>query len=134
MANCLIRKLEQFAALSENDRLALDGITSSARTKVIAAGQDLVREGDRPAECVLILEGFACRYKMLPSGKRQIVSFHLSGDICDLHALMLGELDHSISALEPTTVAVLPHAPLRDLIRHHPGIAQAFWQDTLIDS
>src|SRR5215212_11425833 len=85
MANLLISKLEQFAALSENDRLALDSITSSARTKVVAADRDIVREGDRPADCVLILEGFACRYKMLPSGKRQIMSFHLPGDISDLH-------------------------------------------------
>jgi len=121
MANFLIRKLEQFAALSENDRLALDSITSSARTKVVAADRDIVREGDRPADCVLILEGFACRYKMLPSGKRQIMSLHLPGDISDLHALLLGEMDHSIGAIEPTTVPVLPHALLRDLIRHYPG-------------
>jgi CRP-like cAMP-binding protein len=134
MVNRLIKKLEQFAALSESDRFALDSITSSARTKTVAPIEDIVRDGDRPSECSLILKGFACRYKLLPSGKRQIMSFHLPGDICDLHALMLGELDHSIGALEPTTVAVLPHTLLRDLIQHHPGIAQAFWQDTLIDS
>jgi len=134
MVNRLIKKLEQFAALSESDRFALDSITSSARTKTVAPNEDIVRDGDRPSECSLILKGFACRYKLLPSGKRQIMSFHLPGDICDLHALMLGELDHSIGALEPTTVAVLPHTLLRDLIQHHPGITQAFWQDTLIDS
>jgi CRP-like cAMP-binding protein len=134
MASLLIQKLEQFAALSESDRLALDSTMSSAQTKTVAPDEDIVRDGDRPSGCGLILEGFACRYKLLPNGQRQIMSFHLPGDICDLHGLLLGELDHSIGALEPTTVAVLPHALLRDLIQHYPGIAQAFWQDTLIDS
>ena len=33
-----------------------------------ARGEDIVREGDIPSECCLILEGFACRYKLLPTG------------------------------------------------------------------
>ena len=47
MASLLIKKLEQFAALSESDRLALDSITSSARIKTVAADEDIVRDGDR---------------------------------------------------------------------------------------
>jgi CRP-like cAMP-binding protein len=46
----------------------------------------------------------------------------------------LGDTDHSIGTLVPTTVAVIPHAILRDLIEQYPAIAQALWQDTLIDS
>lgn len=134
MTNLLIRKLEQFAALGPNDRRALDSIVATARTRDVGADQDLVRDGERPSECVLILEGFACRYKILPSGKRQIMSFHIPGDICDLHGLLLGSMDHSIGTLAPTKVASIPHAILRGLIDEYPKVAQALWQDTLVDS
>jgi CRP-like cAMP-binding protein len=134
MINLLVRKLEQFATLPEGDRRVLDSIVASARTRQISADQDMVRDGDRPSECTLVLEGFACRYKILPTGRRQIMSFHIPGDICDLHALLMGDTDHSIGTLTPTTVALLPHTIMRDLIEHYPAIAQAFWQDTLIDS
>ena len=127
MTNLLICKLEQFAALGQNDRRALDSIVATARARDVGADQDLVRDGDRPSECVLILEGFACRYKILPSGKRQIMSFHIPGDICDLHGLMLGSMDHSIGTLVPTKVAAIPHAILRDLIQQYPNTAQALW-------
>ena len=134
MTNLLIRKLEQFAVLGQNDRRTLARIVATARTREIGADQDLVRDGERPSECVLILEGFVCRYKILPSGKRQIMSFHIPGDICDLHGLLLGSMDHSIGTLAPTKVAAIPHAILRDLIDEHPNIAHALWQDTLVDS
>jgi hypothetical protein len=35
----------------------------------------------------LILDGFACRYKVLPEGARSIVAYLLPGDMCDWHAL-----------------------------------------------
>ena len=134
MANLLIRKLDQFAVLGQSDRRALESIVATARTRDIGADQDFVRDGERPSECVLILEGFACRYKILPSGKRQIMSFHIPGDMCDLHGFLLGSMDHSIGTLAPTKVAAIPHTILRDLINEYPNVAQALWQDTLVDS
>jgi CRP-like cAMP-binding protein len=40
--------------------------------------QVLVRDGDRPRDCKLILEGLACGYKLLGDGRRQIMSFHIA--------------------------------------------------------
>jgi CRP-like cAMP-binding protein len=50
----------------------------------VAADQDIVREGERPSQCCVVIEGFQCRYKMLRDGERQIMSFHVPGDIPDL--------------------------------------------------
>lgn len=134
MTNLLVRKLEQFAVLSGTDLRALETLLATAKTRQIGADQDIVRDGERPTECALILEGCVCRYKIVPSGRRQIMSFHIPGDICDLHGLLLRDMDHGIGTLTPTSVAMLPHAALRALIQKHPGIAEALWQDTLIDS
>jgi CRP-like cAMP-binding protein len=132
-SHLLIRKLEGFATLSDSDKRALDGVVAAARTSVIAADRDIVPEGERMSDCALILEGFACRYTILQNGRRQIMSFHIPGDICDLHGLLMGTLDHGIGTLTATTVALIPHASLNDLIRHYPDVARALWQDTLVD-
>jgi CRP-like cAMP-binding protein len=128
----LIRKMETITALTEPERAALSALPM--RIKDFAEDTDLVREGDAPQECCLILDGFVCRYKLLGQGQRQIFSFHLPGDIADLQCLQLGVMDHSVGSLAPGRCAYIPHAALRDLTDRFPGIAAAFWRDTLIDA
>lgn len=128
----LIRKLESIAELSAEDKRALAELPLTV--KALPADTDLVREGDRPAECCLILDGFACRYKITAEGRRQIMSFHIPGDIPDLQTLHLKTMDHSLGTLAGSKVAFIPHAIVRDLVRRHPRIADAFWRDTLIDA
>jgi CRP-like cAMP-binding protein len=102
--------------------------------KDIGADEDIVFDGDRPSHSCAILEGFACRYKLLEDGRRQIMSFHIAGDIVDLHAFLLGEMDHSIGTLTPCKIACIPHAALSDIMERYPRIARALWRDTLIDA
>src|SRR5215207_5810393 len=92
----LIHKLESILVLSEGEKDVLQSI--SGTIKIVGPRQDLVREGDRPSECCLILEGFAYRYKLTHEGKRQIFSFHIPGDIPDLQSLHLDVMDHSLSS------------------------------------
>src|SRR5918993_3107966 len=128
----LIRKLESIAELSEASRQALR--TLPLTPKLFAADTDMVRQGDRPTQCCLIVEGFGCRYKLLDDGRRQIMSFHTPGDIIDLHGLHIELMDHSIGTLVPTRTALIPHQNLRELSRNFPELASAFWRDTLIDA
>ncbi len=128
----LIRKLESIAELSAEDKSAVRSLPLASKT--LPGDTDIVRDGDRPSECCLIIEGFACRYKITPAGKRQIMSFHIPGDIPDLQSLHLRVMDHSIGTLNPCRLAFIPHQSLRDLMRRHPRIADAFWRDTLIDA
>ncbi|MET0430613.1 MAG: cyclic nucleotide-binding domain-containing protein, partial [Microvirga sp.] len=95
--NPLIRKLEAFAPLPEADRRLLGQVTQFAQT--VGPKVDLAREGDAPKAVHLILDGFACRYKILPDGTRQIMAYLVPGDFCDLHVFILKTMDHSISTL-----------------------------------
>ena len=128
----LIRKMETIAVLTEPERAAI--LALPLRIKDFSEDTDLVREGDAPLECCLIVEGFVCRYKLLGQGQRQIFSFHLPGDIADLQCLQLAVMDHSVGSLVPGRCAYIPHAALRDLTDRFPGIAAAFWRDTLMDA
>jgi CRP-like cAMP-binding protein len=130
--NSLIRKLESIFDLSEDERRSLENLPM--RVTAINADQDIVREGDRPSRCGLLLSGFACTYKVTAQGKRQIVSFNIPGDISDLQSLHLKVLDSSISTMSPCRVGFITHEALRDLCIRHPRIAAALWRGTLIDA
>ena len=56
----------------------------------------IIVEGDKPRHVHLVLDGWACRYKQLPDGKRQIVSLFVPGDFCDVNVYILKQMDHSI--------------------------------------
>jgi CRP-like cAMP-binding protein len=128
----LIRKLSRLATLGKADEQAIAGLPF--RITKATAGTHLVREGDRITDCCLLLSGYAFRYKMATNGKRQIVSFHLAGDILDLQHLLLPRADHGVQTLTEATVAWVPVAALTAMIEDHPDVGKALWRDTLIDA
>src|SRR3954471_23435235 len=128
----LIRRLESVAPVSDEERQAIAALPITVRD--LRADQDILRDQDRPSQCCAILEGFACRYKLLPGGRRQIVSFHIPGDIPDLQSLHLEVMDHSLATVVASKVAFIPHEEVRSFLRAHPRIADVFWRDTLIDA
>src|SRR3954465_2808349 len=127
----LIHKLESILVLSDDEKDVLRKLNGTIKT--VGPRQDLVREGDRPSACCLILDGFAYRYKLTETGKRQIFSFHIPGDIPDLQSLHLDVMDHSLSSLSACKAMFIPHETIRDLARQGPRIGDAFWRATLID-
>lgn len=128
----LVRKLESIAALSDPERQAILNLPVKVHT--LRARQDIVHDGDHPSQCCLLLEGWAVRYKLTQMGRRQILSFHVPGDVPDLQSLHIDTMDHSLGTLTPATVAFIPHDSLRDLLARFPGIAALLWRDTLVDA
>ena len=131
MKNSFVRKLSALVDLTTEDVAALERAT--AQPKKFAAKQDLIREGDRPGPVFAVLDGWACRYKILPAGTRQITAFLIPGDACDLHIGMLKEMDHSLQAITDAQVALIPGEEMAAMMDAHPRIAQAMYVAQLID-
>lgn len=129
----LIRKLEHFVRLSQTDRAILDR-AASERVRKFGPRVDITREGDRPKDVHLILSGWACRYKQLEDGRRQVVSFFLPGDLCDLNMFILREMDHSIGTITPVSIADLSRDFFDDMSAGHPRIVTAFWWESLVNA
>ncbi|MGW5841006.1 Crp/Fnr family transcriptional regulator [Methylorubrum extorquens] len=128
----LIRKLESIATLTDEQRQAIESLPM--RIHNLSSRQDIVRDGDKPSHCCLILDGWACRYKLLDDGRRQIFSFHVPGDIPDLQSLHVHTMDHSLATMTKASVAFIPHENLLDLTLRHPSVGALFWRSTLIDA
>ncbi|GEP05328.1 Crp/Fnr family transcriptional regulator [Methylobacterium oxalidis] len=123
-----LRKLERAVQLSEDERYALQSLTFNRRT--LPARHDIAT-GDVTDRVYLVMSGFACRYKTLPSGNRRIVSFVLPGDLCYMHDAGAFGRDLRVGALTPCSVVDLSRSKLVELIGLHPGISRAIWWVTL---
>lgn len=131
LADHLISRLQHFTRLSPEDRAILGAVTRE-RTRRFAAREDIVREGDRPQSINVVLDGWACRYKHLDDGRRQIVAFLLPGDLCDLNVFVLRQMDHSIGALTPVVMGQVTREAFERMAEEHSRILHALWWDALV--
>ncbi len=133
MQNPLVSKLEQFTRLSADDTRAIVG-ASTERVRQFDARTDIIREGDRPESVGLVLSGWVYRYKQLEDGRRQIISYVLPGDVCDLNVFLLRRFCHSLGTLTPVSYATLSRPTVEALMSHHPRLAQALSWEALVST
>jgi CRP-like cAMP-binding protein len=129
-SNLFIRKLESFHALSGEDKELLDRYCRPLRE--IPAKRDIIREGEKPNCVFVIISGFACRYKLIGKGKRQIMAYMLPGDACDYNVFILRRMDYAIATLSRCQVLELSREAILEMTTH-PAIARALWWANLVD-
>jgi CRP-like cAMP-binding protein len=127
----MVRSLSLREELSPADRAAILALPFSRRR--LDAGQYLVWDGDRPQNTCLLLSGFAYRHKMSGNGGRQIVSFHMKGDLVDLQNSLLGIADHNVQMLTAGEVAMIPVETIRQIAFSHPDVGMAMWYESLVE-
>ncbi len=132
VTDALKRKLSVTTRLDADDIAAVEALPINVRS--LAAHELIVRDGECPQQCCLVVEGFAFRSKMTIAGKRQILSIHVPGDIPDLQSLFLERMDHDFAALTQATVGLIGHDVLRQLISQRIKVGEAMWRETLIDA
>jgi CRP-like cAMP-binding protein len=128
----LIAKMASITSLSEEEKAVLSRLPMAVID--LRTDQDIVREGDRPTRSCLLVAGYACRSKATLKGRRQILSFHIPGEIPDLQSLYLTTMDHTLQTITPCRVGFIPHEALRDLCARQPRIAGALWRETRINA
>jgi CRP-like cAMP-binding protein len=127
----LVQRLTSIGELNETEQAALR--TLPMRVRDHEKGADIVRQGDRPTECCLVISGLACRYKLVAGGKRQILSLHFAGDMPDLQGLQLEVMDHGIGCITGVRAAFVAHQAVIALWRQHPHIGDLLFKHTLMD-
>jgi CRP-like cAMP-binding protein len=128
----LIRKIREHTSLSRDDLEAIRKLTFVKR--LLASGEDVVRQGDKPRVSIVVTRGVLARYHTRTGGGRQYLSFHIAGDLPDAQALFLDVMDHAVCAIGAAEVALVPHKDIFDLFERRLSIGYAFWRETLIDA
>ena len=130
MLSPFIQKLRFGADLTEDDEAQLQAVIGKPRKA--PAREDIIRQGDAPQNVQLVISGYACRFKRLADGTRQIMALLVPGDACDLHVAVLDRMDHGIATLTPCTLVQIPRAKIEELLRNE-RLARALWWATLVD-
>ncbi|GJE06105.1 MULTISPECIES: Crp/Fnr family transcriptional regulator [Methylobacterium] len=132
MTSPFVQKLRHGACLTEEDALLLDQLARPVH--VAQAHHDILMEGDPPHTLTLILEGWACRYKQLDDGRRQIIALFLPGDLCEPYGILPHFMDHSLGAITAIRYARIRPDEMRALARANARIEEALWWDMLLQS
>ena len=132
LLDTLLLKLRARDVLGQDEEAVLqnsvDAVTEVPQDKV------LVMAGVTLSHSTLLVEGFACRYKDLADGQRQIMEVHVPGDFIDLHGFLLNRLEHNLGSLTPVKLATVPHDRLRVITERYPHLARMLWFSTLLDA
>jgi CRP-like cAMP-binding protein len=123
--NPLVAKLSQFAPLSDKDVGLLEMLCLPEER--FGAGANIVVEGETPRSAFVLTRGMACRYRLMPDGRRQILTILIPGDFFDLHGFLLQAVDHSVATIGPTRIAAIGREAVIDIIANHPRIGAALW-------
>ncbi len=115
------RKLSRFVTLSVEDMAILARLRDAEIA--ISADVDIVREGEVPHSLFMLTEGMAARYRVLPDGGRQILTFMLPGDVCDAHTAPRRRMDHAIGTIVASRVAMIGRAQFAAILARHPRLS-----------
>ncbi len=132
MPHHLIRKLGRYARLSPDDETALGRLVRDAGW--IGPDHDLLREGAAAKAVWAILEGWACAYKQLEDGRRQITAYLLPGDLCGTPIVSPGLVNYSVGTLTPVRAARISGPALLAAMESRPSLMRAVWLDMLATS
>ncbi|MGF1594841.1 MAG: Crp/Fnr family transcriptional regulator [Kiloniellaceae bacterium] len=95
------------------------------KTKRIAAGAELVRDGEAFDQTYVVKDGWAIRFKMLSDGRRQILNFALPGDFIGLFSALFDVADHSVTALTELEVHPVDPKSLIEIFGNCPRLGAA---------
>ena len=121
--NILAKKLQAFFPLTIEEQQRLEDIQSDPLT--VKRGKRLTEEGQIGHKVFVLHAGWACSYKDLSNGKRQIISFPIAGDCVGLRSVLLRTADHSFSALTDAVVSSVDGAQVLQSINEFPRLGTA---------
>jgi CRP-like cAMP-binding protein len=119
----LARKLNTFIPLTPKELKALTEMQSAPVT--VKRGKLLTHEGQTGHKAFVLQAGWACSYKDLANGKRQIISFPIAGDCVGLRSVLLRTADHSFSALTDAVVSPVDGAHIMRCVAEYPRLGAA---------
>lgn len=117
----MVRKLGALCLLSEEEIGFLEGLQNN--TVNVERRRDFITEGSDLRTTFIVIEGWAIRYVTLSSGRRQILSYALPGDILGLHVNFKAKAAYSASAMTPLKLAAVDPRRILEISQKYPILA-----------
>jgi CRP-like cAMP-binding protein len=127
-----LQRLLRRSALTVDEQRAIIRLPGSKHR--YSPHADIVMPGEHVESACLVVRGLVGRYDQRLDGQRQITSFYVAGDMCDLHSVVAPKASWSITAVSHALIIRVPHRQLSELCVTYPAIALAFWRDGTVDA
>jgi CRP-like cAMP-binding protein len=121
--SALALKLGRFLPLSSEEAAGLAALEVQRRP--VAAGTELIHERQAGQRAFILQQGWACCYKLLPDGGRQVIDVRMPGDFIGLRSILLRTADHSSEAVTDVVVAEVPAQRMLDTFQKLPRLGAA---------
>jgi len=119
----LATKLSNMINLSKHELELLAELQS--RQVKLTRGEELAEEGQSRHTALILKSGWACSYKLMPNGARQIIRFPLPGDFMGYRSILLRASDHFLCAVTDGVASVVDARRLLDIFRTSPRLGSA---------
>ncbi len=117
------RKLAAFVRLAPNDLEVMSDLYR--RRRKFAVGVDMIHQGQADQKAYVLASGWACSYKLLPTGTRQIVDFQIPGDFLGLRSVLFRTSDHNVEPITPVQASEVTQRDLLAAFAETPRLATA---------
>jgi len=117
------RKLTAFVHLSQDDLSVLSDVYRRRRS--FPVGRDLIHQGQVDQSAYIVASGWACSYKLLPGGTRQIVDFQIPGDFLGLRSVLFRTADHNVEPITRVHASEVKEHDLLTAFTQTPRLATA---------
>jgi CRP/FNR family transcriptional regulator len=108
----------------------LKRLAQSLSERTFEKGQVIFLEEEACQGLYIVRAGSVKIYKVSPEGREQILRYvDAGGSFNEVAVFDGGSNPANVAALVPTTVWIVPRAPIADLIRRRPEVAQAIIQN-----
>jgi CRP-like cAMP-binding protein len=121
--SALALKLSRFLPLGRDEAAGL--ATLEAQRRPVVAGTELTHERQVGQRAFILQQGWACCYKLLPDGGRQVIDVRLPGDFIGLRSVLLRTSDHSSDTITDAVVAEVPAQRMLDIFHTLPRLGAA---------
>lgn len=122
-ADIFITKFSSHVALSAAEMQTLEALTRDCMT--FDENEDVIHEAEKNSSAYLLQSGWAIRYKIVPNGGRQIISFLLPGDIFGFQESLFDLSDDSVQALTPIRVHRIPADRIAEICEQSSNLSHA---------
>ena len=119
----LARKLSTFVRLSDTDLSVMSDLYR--RRRHFSVGVDMIHQGQTDQCAYVVASGWACSYKILSGGTRQIVDFQIPGDFLGLRSVLFRTADHNVEPITPVQASEVKQRDLLDAFSRTPRLATA---------
>ena len=100
----------------------------------VEAQSDISGRGASAKQIHVLLDGWACKYRLMADGRRQILRIHLPGEICDLDKICRDDVSFGVLALSECRIATISLDWIKKAIEDRPAIRDLLWSLTVFES